>query len=134
MQADNGNLLIHSILNEYPIFPGHPATISYMIMYFFPNLAAALSRVDKKGVTKPYCAALTDCRIDGTGDAVCNAIRVLEAGRDGMNTEQMFVYADNIWRGYDAGGYKNLVDPGSIQALRLRDKWVHLADQFFKRI
>ena len=103
-------------------------------MYFFPNLAAARSRVDKNGVTKTYCAALTDGRIDGTGDAVCNALRVLEAGRDGMNAEQMFVYADEIWRGYEAGGHKNKVEPGSIQALRLRDKWVHLANQFFKKI
>lgn len=93
------------------VHPGHPLVIASAIIRSFDSFAASVA-----SNAQGHSEALSDARIPGTGDHVCDAIETLKMGFEGASADDMISFAREQWARGQAGGHVSKVAPGQEQA------------------
>ncbi len=123
---EQGAFIIHELTGEWPVYPGHPLVLATTIMRVFLSFAEA-NAPSEHG----WCAALGDSRIPGAGDHVGAAMRTLELGSRGFDTDAMVTYAKRYWEDGQAGGHVANVDAGKAQAEKIESHFRAIAGRWF---
>lgn len=123
---EEGSLIIKSITGDWPVYPGHPLVLATAIMKVFPSYAEA-NQPSGHGC----CEALADSRIPGAGDHVGAAMRVLELGTKGVDSDAMVAYAADYWDRGQAGGHSKYVQAGQVQAAKVVASFRDAASTWF---
>lgn len=124
---EQGAFIIQELSGDWPVYPGHPLVLATAIMRVFATFAEA-----NEPTEHGWCAALGDSRIPGAGDHVGAAMRTLELGSRGADSDAMVAYAERYWEAGQAGGHFKNVDEGKAQAKRIEPHFRSIAAEWFK--
>ncbi len=86
-------LMLHKILGEDFVYPGHPIPIAIVIMTKYKSYKEAIAPSDAG-----FSRALSDIEVPGTGDCVRATMKMLTIGAYGKEIDQMVSYADMFWK------------------------------------
>lgn len=103
---------------EYPVYPGHPLTVAWEIMSVFPTPSDALKTDTTHGLNCPF--AVSDNRISGGGGEVHRACELLRRAQQGATSKELVDWADECWKSGQAGGHLKAIQPGLVQADKLK--------------
>jgi hypothetical protein len=126
---ENPRLFAMQLLNDTPVYPGHPTVIAYVIMHLYNGLPKAMERTDwgtPRAVEAP--------RFPGSGTAVHSALDVLGYVQKGlMSVEDALREADRLWAVSckDTTSGKHL--EGMAQAIAIRGAFVEKANTWLQK-
>lgn len=117
------------ILQERYIYPGHPITIAYCIVSYFPTYEKAME-LDHEG----RVVTVQTWEIPGSGTAVHAALDMLRYLHDGtLDVKAAFAWADDAWKQCtDNKLYSGIKDTGQEQADRIKPKLLEHIDWWKK--
>lgn len=107
-------------LGESPIYPGHPITISLLIMHRFSDLGAA-----KQTAENGFSSALATPDIPGAGSEIAYALNLLERLAEGrFSLADAFETASIRWKENPLNVPADTIMAGQEQAKRLCDSFI----------
>jgi len=101
------------LLGDWSVYPGHPVTIAFLIIHKYPSLYEALYRKNSDS----DCAALKDCDIPGSGNAVYLALDLLKELKNTPSLEETIQTHSRRWvENRKSGDHPQAALPGQAQA------------------
>lgn len=116
-----GMQIIKDATGDYPVYPGHPLVVAFEIISVFPTPESALAICKDSGLNCP--GAVADNRITGGGGEVHAACNLLRKAQQGMEAGELIALADQWWVSGGAGGHAKAVEPGLLQAAKLKHEF-----------
>lgn len=93
MRSDLDLFRSHGIKPEKAIYPGHPVTLAFCIVYAFPTYEAAFAKTGHN-----WAAAMGDSRCPGSGGCVASALDLLRSLKQKTATfDEAMAEADRVW-------------------------------------